>query len=468
MIESNTLTTPKECVLLVGLGYGALKVAEDLAQSGIPVVWVTGAAHFLKLPGGTETFLEWPDDINFQFRPLYLRVTRHPLVTPLTHARIETLEREESDYRATVVQDPQYIDYDLCIGCGRCMEVCPLNESGHPPLKRTPAYCPSRALELDKRKLCACRGACPLGINVQAYMALTAASRFEDALRVIKEDNPLPGICGRVCHHPCEESCRRSELDQAVAIRDIKRFLADYEIHHGPVTLDMPEREERPERVAVVGSGPAGLTAAHFLNRHGFPVTVFEALPEAGGMLRAGINAFRLPRPVLDTEIKAIEEAGVEIRTGAGIDSMDELFEQGYRAVLLCTGTHRDLRLNIPGEDLDGVVHCVEFLSGVNLYDTGEVGPRTIVIGAGNSAMDAARTALRLGADKVTIMAIETEDQMPAYPASPNSTATKPSRASSSGSESPRSPSRTRQADCGGLYAVPHTGASPTPKAPCA
>jgi len=415
-MKSNTSTMTKECVLLVGLGYGALKVAEDLAQSGIPVVWVTRAAHFLKLPGGTATFLEWPDDINFQFRPLYLRVTRHPLVTPLTHARIETLEREESGYRATVVQDPQYIDYDLCTGCGRCMEVCPLNESGHSPLNRTPAYCPSRALELDKRKLCACRGACPLGINVQAYMALTAASRFEDALRVIKEDNPLPGICGRVCHHPCEESCRRSELDQAVAIRDIKRFLADYEIHHGPVTLDMPEREERPERVAVVGSGPAGLTAAHFLNRHGFPVTVFEALPEAGGMLRAGINAFRLPRPVLDAEIKAIEEAGIEIRTGAGIDSLDELFEQGYRAVLLCTGTHLDLRLNIPGEDLDGVVHCVEFLSGVNLYDTGEVGPRTIVIGAGNSAMDAARTALRLGADKVTILAIETEDQMPAYP----------------------------------------------------
>lgn len=416
MKKNDTSAAPEKAVLLVGSGYGALKVAEDLAQSGIPVVWVTRAPHFLTLPGGIESFDEWPDDINFQFRPLYLRVTRHPLVTPLTHARVETLERTAHGYRAVVVQDPQYIDYDLCTGCGRCMEVCPLGDAAHPPLTRSPAYCPSRALEIDKRRLGECRVACPLGINVQAYMALAAASRFDEALRVIKEDNPLPGICGRVCHHPCEESCRRTELDQSVAIRDIKRFLADHEAYQEPAKIDMPERTQRKERVAVIGSGPAGLTAAHFLNRAGFPVTVFEALPEAGGMLRAGINAFRLPRSVLDAEIRAIAQAGVEIRTGVTVSSLDELFDQDFRAVLLCTGTHRDLRLNIPGEDLDGVVHCVQFLSGINLYGTGEVGPRTVVIGAGNSAMDAARTALRLGAKKVTILAIETEEQMPAHP----------------------------------------------------
>ncbi len=296
------------------------------------------------------------------------------------------------------------------------MEVCPLHDSAHPPLTRSPAYCPSRALELDKRKLGECRVSCPLGINVQAYMALAAASRFDEALHIIKEDNPLPGICGRVCHHPCEESCRRRDLDQSVAIRDIKRFLADYEAQRGPVKHEMPEKSKRAERVAVVGSGPAGLTAAHFLNRAGFSVTVFEALPEAGGMLRAGINTFRLPRPVLDAEIKAIAEAGAEIRTNAKIDSIDALFEQGFNAVLLCTGTHRDMRLNIPGENLDGVVHCVQFLSGINLYKTGNVGARTVVIGAGNSAMDAARTALRLGAEEVTILAIETEKEMPAHP----------------------------------------------------
>jgi NADPH-dependent glutamate synthase beta subunit-like oxidoreductase/formate hydrogenlyase subunit 6/NADH:ubiquinone oxidoreductase subunit I len=415
MTKKQLLKKDDKRVLLVGLGYGALKVAEDLAHSGIPVVWVTQSAHFLEIPMGTDSFVEWPDDINFQFRPLYLRVTRHPLVTPLTHARIEKLEQDGDLYSVTVAQDPKYIDYDLCTGCGRCMEVCPLNDSELPPLTRSPAYCPSRAVQLDKRKLCACRTDCPLGVNVQAYMALAATSRFEEALRVIKEDNPLPGICGRVCHHPCEEACRRNDLDQAVAIRDIKRFLSDWEATHGVVKLGESQAKARDERVAIVGSGPAGLTAAHFLNRHGFKVTIFEALPLAGGMLRAGINAFRLPRHVLDAEIEALEESGVKIRTSSTVDSLDKLLKKNFNAVLLCTGTHADLRLNIPGEEIDGVVHCVEFLSGVNLYDSGEVGRRTIVIGAGNSAMDAARTALRLGAESVTILAIETEEQMPAH-----------------------------------------------------
>jgi NADPH-dependent glutamate synthase beta subunit-like oxidoreductase len=296
------------------------------------------------------------------------------------------------------------------------MEICPLNDSDHPPLERSPAYCPSRALELDKRKLCACREGCPLGVNVQAYMALASASRFEEALQVIRQDNPLPGICGRVCHHPCEEACRRNDLDQPVAIRDIKRFLTDYEIENGAVKLDLPRQEKRSEKIAIIGSGPAGLTASHFLNMHGFQVTVFESLPRAGGMLRAGINAFRLPRKVLDAEIKALEETGVEILTDTPVDSIDRLFDDGFNAVLFCTGTHRDLSLNISGEELEGVVHCVEFLSGVNIYGQGDVGARTVIIGAGSSAVDAARTALRLGAKSVTVIAPDNEDQMPAHP----------------------------------------------------
>ena len=406
----------RPAVLVVGSGYGALKAAEDLSHAGIPVVWATGGQHFLELPSGVEPHEQWPDDLNFQFRPLYLRVTRHPLVTPLTQTRVTRLEAANGSYRALLEQEPIFVDYDLCTGCGRCMEVCPLGDGGHPPLTRSPAFCPSRSLLLDKRAPSPCRLACPLGVNAQAYLALTAAGRFAEALEVVRRDNPLPGVCGRICSHPCEEACRRGELDEPLAIRDIKRFLFDYEAELGPARLPVPAKPRRGRRVAVVGSGPAGLCAAHFLNQEGLSVTVLEAMDRAGGMLRAGINAFRLPRPVLDAEIAALERSGVEIRTGARVESLDQLWDQGFEAVLLATGTHRDLRLAIPGEDLEGVRHCLEFLGQVNLRGSAAVGLRTVVIGGGNSAMDAARTALRLGARQVTVLAIEDADSLPAAP----------------------------------------------------
>jgi NAD-dependent dihydropyrimidine dehydrogenase PreA subunit len=303
----------KNAVLVVGSGYGALKAAEDLSHAGIPVVWATKSQNFLELPEGVEHFEEWPHDLDFQFRPLYLRVTRHPLVTPLTQARVASLSKITSGYQAVVEQDPIYVDYDLCTGCGLCMEVCPLEDGAHPPLTRSPAYCPSRALQLDKRPISPCRQACPLGVNAQAYLALTAAGRYEEALAVVRRDNPLPGVCGRICSHPCEQVCRRGELDEPLAIRDIKRFLFDYEAEQASASLPAPAKTPTGIKVAVIGSGPAGLAAAHFLNQEGISATIFEALDQAGGMLRAGINAFRLPRDVLDAEIEALEQSGVFI-----------------------------------------------------------------------------------------------------------------------------------------------------------
>lgn len=406
----------REAVLLVGSGYASLKVAEDLAQSGIPVVWVTGSHHFLEFPSGAEDFVEHPLDLNFQFRPLYLRVTRHPLVTPLTRAMVESIKSDgKGGFKSTVIQNPRYIDYDLCTGCGKCIEICPLNENSIPPLSRTPSYCPSRAIEMDKRKISECRISCPLNVNVQAYAALTAVKRFDEALAVIRETNPLPAVCGRICHHPCEETCRRKEIDQPVAIRELKRFLAEYEPDE-PAPLPPDTVPKRTEKIAVIGSGPAGLTAAHFLNMAGFPVTIFEALPEAGGMLRAGINSFRLPRKILDSEIQQIVRSGVEIKTGIKIRSAEELLKNGFRAVLFSAGAHGDLRLNIPGEDLPGIIHCAQFLRDLNIEGRGTAGPRVVIIGAGNSAMDSARAALRLGADEVTVLGIEKEDEMPAHP----------------------------------------------------
>jgi len=405
-----------EAVLLVGSGYGALKVAEDLVQSGIPVAWVTKSPHYLELPEGAETLKDWPADLDYQFRPLYLRVTRHPLLTALPQSHIRSVEQNKAGFAIEGTQDACYIDYDLCTGCGKCTETCPLNDTERPPISRRPAQCPTRALVLDKRTTSSCRIACPLGVNAPAYLALTAAKRFDEALAIIRETNPLPGICGRVCHHPCEAECRRADVEEAVAIRDIKRFLADFEASSGAVPNFMPKTELRPERIAVIGSGPAGLTAAHYLNQEGFNVTIFESLPQAGGMLRAGINAFRLPRSVLDIEIKAIENSGVTIKTDTTIKSMQQLLNDGFNAVLLAAGTQADLSLNIPGENLAGINSCVCFLRAVNLQGTATVGPKTVVIGAGNSAMDAARTALRLGAKQVTVIGIEKEDELPAHP----------------------------------------------------
>ena len=415
MTLSSDKTISKKAVLLLGSGYGALKVAEDLAQAGVPVIWVTRAHHFLELPKGLDKVPQWPEDLNFQFRPLYLRVTRHPLVTPLTRAKVQSLEKTPEGCRVVVEQDPMYVDYDLCTGCSRCMEVCPLQEQDRLPLTRTPAYCPSRALELDKRKISPCRLECPLGVNVQAYMALTAVGRFEEALAVIKEDNPLPGICGRVCHHPCEASCRRQELDHAVAIRDIKRFLSDHQADQEKSSSVPPVKPSFTKRVAVIGSGPAGLTAAHYLARAGFPVTIFEALPEPGGMLRWGIPGYRLPRQVLDREIKDILAAGVELKcnTSVGRDIPVEELDKQFDAIFLAVGAQRSVRLGIPGEDAEGCLGAVELLRGHHLRREIQIGKKVAVIGGGNSAIDAARTALRLGAD-VTIFYRRERQDMPA------------------------------------------------------
>lgn len=262
-----------------------------------------------------------------------------------------------------------------------------------------------------------CTNACPAGVDVPSYVALISQGKYAEGLEVHRQRNPFALICGRICPAFCERRCRRGELDQPVAIRQLKRFMADHEIMNPWIP---PRNEEaKTEKVAIVGAGPAGLTAALRLAQWGYKVTVYEAAPVAGGWMALGIPEYRLPRDVLNAEIDHIKRAGVEIvlNTALGKDfTLDELFDKmGYHAVILAIGAHSSRRLGVPGEDLSGVMHATAFLKDVALGKPPKMkGKRVAVVGGGNSAIDAARTALRLGASEVHIIYRRTRAEMPA------------------------------------------------------
>jgi len=261
-----------------------------------------------------------------------------------------------------------------------------------------------------------CSLACPIGTNVKAYVSLIATGKFEEALEVASGPNPFPGICGRVCTHPCEEKCNRAERDDPVAIAWLKRFAADYELQRGREKI-APAKVWRKDKVAIIGAGPAGLTAAKDLVLRGYPVTVFEAMSKPGGMLIAGIPTFRLPRRIISLETEAIEDLGVEIKTGFtfGKDvTYESLKAEGYKAILLAVGAHKSLKLGVPGEELDGVDDCLNLLRRVNEGTHPGLTGRVAVIGGGSSAVDSARAAVRLGASSVEIFYRRTKKEMPA------------------------------------------------------
>jgi NADH-quinone oxidoreductase subunit F len=240
---------------------------------------------------------------------------------------------------------------------------------------------------------------------VPRYIALIKERKFAEAAALIRSKNPFPAICGRVCDHPCESKCRRATFDEPVAIKSLKRFAADWEKKHGV----SPVAEHKPptgKRVAIVGAGPAGLSAAYYLALAGHKVTVFEALPVAGGMLAVGIPEYRLPKDILEWEIEVIKKAGVEIRTNTRIGEdikLDELSSK-YDALFIAVGAHNEVKMDVPGEDFEGVMPAVAFLRDVALGKPVQVGKKVAVVGGGNAAIDAARTARRMGAEEVHIL----------------------------------------------------------------
>jgi len=261
-----------------------------------------------------------------------------------------------------------------------------------------------------------CENSCPAGVDVPLYVDLTRQGRFAEAHAVIRRDNPLPMVCGRVCSHPCETKCQRAQLDVPVGIRAIKRFVAEYPLD-GTEAAVTEKAETKSEKVAIVGSGPAGLTAAHYLARLGYQVTVYEALPVIGGMLAVGIPEYRLPKKTLRRELKHLEDLGVVFKTGVRVGKDISLADlrKKHNAVFIAVGAHRGRELGLPGEDAEGVYDAVSFLRHVNLGEAPVVKGRTVlVIGGGNAAVDAARSSLRLGAKKVSILYRRTRSEMPA------------------------------------------------------
>ena len=260
-----------------------------------------------------------------------------------------------------------------------------------------------------------CQHSCPLGMDVPGYVNLIADNEFEKAFEIIMEDNPLPGVCGRVCHHPCEIKCKRGEVDDPIAIAHLKRFVSDRKLHKRE-SFPKPTPRLIKDAVAIIGSGPAGLTCAYYLIKEGIPVTIFESLPVLGGMLSVCIPEYRLPRKILDYEIERILNLGVEIVTGVTVGkdvTIGKLFKKGYKAAFIAVGAQKSRKLGIPRENTGSVIHGIEFLRNINLGKKVKIGNHVVVVGGGNAAIDSARVALRLG-KKVTIVYRRSRKEMPA------------------------------------------------------
>jgi len=262
-----------------------------------------------------------------------------------------------------------------------------------------------------------CENTCPANINIPGYIALVAAGRFIDAYNLIRQENPFPAICGRICTRPCEAKCRRGTTDEAVAIRDLKRFVADYAFKNEKPYNREIVFNKNGKRIAVIGAGASGLTCAYYLARIGYDVDVFESHGVAGGVLAFGIPEYRLPKDILAHEIELVEKAGVNIflNQEVGKDISFEKLRNSYQAIYIATGTQFPQKIEIPGENLPGVLHGIDFLKQVNLHQRTDIAKRVAIIGGGNTAIDSSRTALRLGAEKVTILYRRTIDAMPAY-----------------------------------------------------
>jgi heterodisulfide reductase subunit A len=412
-------------VLVLGGGIAGMESALSLGDMGQRVLLVEKTASV----GGKMILLSkvFPtlDCASCISTPKMAAVAHHPQVTVMVNSEPEQVRRApDGTFEVRLRKKATFIDPVACTGCQSCEQACtvatpdPFNDelvahrAAHVAF---PQAIPKKAV-IERAGTSPCSDECPAAVHAHGYISLVRAGKIDEAFALHMRDAPLPGSLGRVCYAPCEGACTRESVEAPVSIRGIKRYMTDryYERHPEPTPPASGPR--RAERIAIVGSGPAGLTAAYYLAQEGFPVTVFEAAPKAGGMLRLGIPEYRLPRDVLDRDLANLTAAGVEIQTSTPITDPEALRARGFAAVFLATGALEARSLGVPGEDLGGVTDCMSFLREVNLGPAPDLTGQTImVVGGGNAAIDPARVALRLGAAKVLMVYRRGRAEMPAH-----------------------------------------------------
>lgn len=408
-------------VLVVGGGIAGMQSAIDIGNAG-RTAWLvekdtTIGGHMLQFDKTFPTL----DCAACIGTPKMVETAQNPNINLLAFSEVEDVSGYIGNFSVSVRNKATYVT-TKCTGCGECVGVCPVSmpsawdvglQDRRAIFRAFPQAVPIY-FSIDKRKQAPCRTSCPAGTNVQGYVQMVKQGKYQEALNIIMERLPLPGVLGRVCPHPCETGCRRALIDSPIAIRELKRFAAD----HGDLAkVPWPDIPDRGERAAVIGSGPAGLTVAYYLRRHGIQVTLFEAMEKPGGMLRAGIPDYRLPPDLLDREIDHILDKGVELRCTMRLGrdmTLASLQQEGFDAVFLGLGTHSPVKMNIVNDEFSGVVDAVDFLRTVNFHRKRYGMSTAVVIGGGNVAMDAARVCLRSGAEKAIVVYRRTEQEMPA------------------------------------------------------